>query len=277
MHTETWGPSDASLDQPSVARLYDYLLGGYHNFAVDRRAAAALTALYPDMPCVARANRAFLRRAVTFLAEHGIDQFLDIGSGIPTVGHVHGAAQKISPDARIVYVDIDPVAVQHGKAVLCGNTYAIFVQADARRPESILGHSEVQRLLDFRKPIAVLLTALLHFFPDDEEVYRIVSTLRDAVVPGSPLVLSHATQSILPRDLSKRIEEFYRPITKGGKYRTPEEIRPFFAGYNLVEPGLVFVPLWRPEAPDDLLLDQPERSVNLAGVGYKRGGEILRR
>ncbi len=261
------GATDAPLDTPSVARMYDYWLGGFHHFAVDRQTAEELTALYPALPQVARANRAALRRVVTFLAEQGIDQFLDIGSGIPTVGNVHEVAQRITPAARVVYVDNDPVAVEHSRAILADNPLATVVEADARLPEELLAHPEVQRMLDFRQPVAVLVLALLHFIPDDAEAERVVRALRDALAPGSYLAISHATHGHLPGEMTARVEQLYTRFTAGGKYRTPAAIARFFDGLTLIEPGLVYAPLWRPETPDDPFLDRPEESVNLVGVG----------
>ncbi len=267
MNGPTGKAGDAPLDTPSVARMYDYWLGGFHHFAVDRQMAEELTALYPALPQVARANRAALRRVVTFLAEQGIDQFLDIGSGIPTVGNVHEVAQRINPAARVVYVDNDPVAVEHSRAILADNPLATVAEADARRPEEVLAHPEVQRLLDCDRPIAVLVLALLHFIPDDAAAERMIRTLRDALAPGSYLAISHATHGHLPGKTAARIERAYTRISTGGKYRPPAAIARFFAGLTLIEPGLVYAPLWRPETPDDPFLDRPEESVNLVGVG----------
>ncbi len=255
------------LDTPSVARMYDYFLGGFHHFAVDRQTAEELIALYPALPQVARANRAALRRVVTFLAEQGIDQFLDIGSGIPTVGNVHEVAQRINPAARIVYIDNDPVAVEHSRAILANNPLVTVVEADARLPEELLAHPEVQRLLDCDRPIAVLVLALLHFIPDDAAAERVVRTLRDALAPGSYLAISHATHGHLPGEATAQAERLYTRFTAGGKYRTAAAIARFFEGLTLIEPGLVYAPLWRPETPDDPFLDRPEESVNLVGVG----------
>ncbi|MDQ2785560.1 MAG: SAM-dependent methyltransferase [Chloroflexota bacterium] len=275
MDGPTGKAGDAPLDTPSVARMYDYWLGGFHHFAVDRQMAEELTALYPALPQVAWANRAALRRVVTFLAEQGIDQFLDIGSGIPTVGNVHEVAQRINPAARVVYVDNDPVAVEHSRAILADNSLATVVEADARLPEALFAHPEVQRLLDCDRPIAVLVLALLHFIPDDAEAERIVRTLRDALAPGSYLAISHATRGYLPDETTGQIERAYTRISTGGKYRPPAVIARFFDGLTLIAPGLVYAPLWRPETPDDPFLDRPEESVNLVGVGHvpKRAGE----
>lgn len=177
MNAQVRNPIDISSDTPSVARMYDYLLGGFHNFAIDREAAERVKRIYPDIALGMQANRAFLRRVVNFLLARGIDQFLDIGSGIPTVGNVHEVAERINPAARIVYVDSDPMAVAHGEVILQGNTHATVIQADARRPEKILNDPKVKYLLDFQRPVGVLIVALLHFIPDDANAYHLVGQL----------------------------------------------------------------------------------------------------
>jgi SAM-dependent methyltransferase len=260
---------DRALDLPNPARMYDYFLGGAHNFAVDREMAERVLAVYPDVALVARANRAFVRRAVRFLIDEGIDQFLDIGSGIPTAGNVHEIAHQRNPAARVIYVDIDPIAVQHSLAVLRNVPTATAIQADARRPECILAHPDVRRLLDFRRPVAVLLFASLHFIADDQEVYALVGTLRDALAPGSYLVLSHSSYEDASSDAVERAEELYRRTTTPLTSRTRAQLLPCFAGLELVEPGLVYAPRWRPAGSHELFQDEPARSLNLVGVGRK--------
>ena len=190
----------ASIDveRPSQARIYDYLLGGSLNFAADREAARQLIAMVPDVPLVAQANRAFLRRGVDFLARAGVRQFLDIGSGIPTRGNVHEIARQVAPDARVVYVDIDPVAVTHSRQILAGDDRTTAIQEDARHPEHILDHPDVHRLLDLTRPVAVLLVSVLHFIADSDDPAGILARLRKAVAPGSYLVLSHVTSASRP-------------------------------------------------------------------------------
>src|SRR5919202_2110016 len=197
----TWLPNDVALDKPSSARMYDYLLGGYHNFAIDRKAAEQLMAINPDAPLIMQANRAFLRRAVKFFVQQGIDQFLDIGSGIPTVGNVHEVAQQLNPAARVVYVDKEPVAVRHSQAILRDTPNVTIIEADACRPEELVHDPEVRRMLDFSKPIGVLIVALLHFVPEDEVAYNLVRVLRDAVAPGSYIALSHGSTEESPPDI----------------------------------------------------------------------------
>jgi hypothetical protein len=267
MSSEGWIPEDVPLDRPSAARIYDFLLGGFHNFEADRRIAARMLEVYPEMRLVAQVNRAFLRRAVHFLVEQGIEQILDLGSGIPTVGNVHQVAQAANPITRVVYVDIDPVAVAHSKAMLKGHARATAIRADVRYPEAILSHSEVQSMLDFDQPLGLLLVAILHYVVDDEEAGNVVRTIGDAMVPGSYMALAHSTTGFEAPD-QKRLRELFGQASAVVR-RSRAQIDQFFGGFELVEPGLVYTPLWRPEGPDDLYLDQPERSFMLAGVARK--------
>lgn len=264
-----WGSSEIPLDKPSAARMYDYYLGGSHNFELDRQMAEQAIALWPDLPLIMQANRAFLRRAVNYLLNQGVDQFLDIGSGIPTVGNVHEVAQLANPAARVVYVDIDPVTVAHGQAILQGSSNVTTIQADVRQPEQILSHPVTRSLLDFDRPVAVLLVALLHFIPDDAEASRAVAVLRGALAPGSYLAISHASYEGMPAE-SREHEQLYTRTPTPLKTRSRLDIQRLFDGFEFVEPGLVYIPLWRPEGPDDLFLDQPERCTGFAGVARKR-------
>lgn len=255
MRTQPHVPDDDPLAKPNVARMYDYFLGGYHNFAADRATAEQVRAIYPDASLVVQA----------------VDQFLDIGSGIPTVGNVHEVAHRANPAARIVYVDSDPVAVIHSQTMLEGNPNVGAIEADARRPEDILNHPTVRRLLDFGKPLAVLLVALLHFITDDDEAYGVVRVLRDALTSGSYIAISHAIDATenAPRTVIAQSEKLYARSSNPGKTCSRAQIEQFFTGLELVEPGLVYTPRWRPEGPRDVFLDQPGRSVVLAGVGRK--------
>lgn len=256
-----------SQDKPNPARMYDYYLGGYHNFEIDRQAAEKVIEVYPDAQRVAQANRAFLRRVVRFLVERGIDQFLDLGSGIPTVGNVHAEAQQAAPGARVVYVDADAVAVKQSQKILHDNAQAIAIQGDIRRPGEILNHSDTQQLLDFGRPMAVLFSAVLHFVTDDAEAYAVVRTIRDALAPGSYIAISHPTYEKAPPEIVEQIDRLYASSTRPSKTRERAQIETFFDGLDLVEPGLIHIPLWRPEGPDDVFFDQPERSLVLGGVG----------
>ena len=256
-------------ERPSAARIYDYMLGGYHNFEIDRAAARKFVEFLPSAPLFMRSNRAFLRRVVRFLVDQGVEQFLDIGSGMPTVGNVHEVAQELNPSARVVYVDVDPVAVRHGEEMLRDNPNATVIRADARQPEDILAHPETRRLLDLSQPTAVLLLSILLFITDDEEAYGIVRTFRDALAPGSYIAISHPTGEGLPQDELERAKQLYAATGNPVNIRSGAQIEGFFDGLELVEPGLVHIPLWRPEGPRDLYLDRPEQSQYYGGVGRK--------
>lgn len=269
MERNAWTPDGVSTDRPSPARMYDYFLGGYHNFEIDRLAADRAAAIYPDIGLSMRANRAFLRRAVNFLIDQGIEQFLDIGSGIPTAGNVHEIVHSHDPNARVIYVDIDPVAIQHSRAILQGNPNVAVIQADAREARQVIEHEEVRRLIDFDAPIGVLLVAVLHFIPDDGEALNTVRSFREAIPPGSYVAIAHGTIENVPASVIEQLAQLYAGTTNPAKARSRDEIAQFFEGLDLVEPGLVYAPLWRPEGPEDLFLDEPERSTSFVGVGHK--------
>jgi hypothetical protein len=263
-----WAPEGIDLSRPSVARAYDYTLGGAHNFAVDRDFARQLLAAVPDMRITARANRAFLHRAVRFLVQAGIRNFLDIGSGIPTVGNVHEIAQEAAPDARVVYVDIDPVAVAHSRQILAGNTAATAIQADLRRPDEILEHPEVRALLDLNQPVGLMLVAILHAVPDEDDPFDIVARLRDSLCPGSYLAISHATSDRRADEMDE-ITRMFKQTTTPTTTRPRAEVLRFFDGFDLVEPGLVWSPQWRPDSPEEVG-EHPERMMMYVGVGRRR-------
>src|SRR6266508_317816 len=258
------------VERPSQARIYDYLLGGSLNFAADREAARQLIAMVPDVPLLAQANRAFLRRAVRFLVGTGVRQFLDIGSGVPTRGTVHEIAQRIAPESRVAYIDIDPVAVAHSRQILAGNDLATAIQEDARRPEHILRHPEVQGLFDRARPVAVLVVSVLHFIPDSDDPAGIVSRLGDELVSGSYLVLSHVTSDGKPHNTAGASPDNGR----SGMFAMPRgraEVERFFAGFDLVEPGLVPVEQWRPDAPGHGELSDSQMLLCMhAGVARKK-------
>jgi S-adenosyl methyltransferase len=263
-----WREAGVDPTKPSIARVYDYWLGGTHNLVADRELGRRMETLDPRIPAACRANRAFLGRSVRFLAEQaGICQFIDIGSGIPTAGNVHEVAQRAAPDARVVYADRDPVAVAEGRALLAGNQRATVIQADLRDPAAILSHPEAGRLIDFRKPVALILVAVLHFILDAQEPYGIVERLRDAVAPGSYLVVSHATNQDNPR-LAAAAERVYNARAADGQARSRAEILRFFGSWELAEPGLVYAPQWRPSSPADVP-GRPEQFWFLAGMARK--------
>jgi SAM-dependent methyltransferase len=229
------------------ARIYDYLLGGKDNYAADRKAGDALIAAYPTMVDLARANRAFLGRAVRFLAaEAGIRQFLDIGTGIPAAGNTHQVAQAAASDSRVVYVDYDPVVLSHARALLTSGPQGAtdYIDADARDVGTVL--EKAARTLDFSRPVAVIIVMMLHAISDSDNPHGIVAQIMDAVPPGSYLVISHPASDIEPErvtDLTSRVNELsYQQYTG----RSQAQVMRFFAGLELVEPGLVQVQQWRP-------------------------------
>ncbi|MFJ6726194.1 SAM-dependent methyltransferase [Streptomyces sp. NPDC091281] len=267
MERPAWAPRSIDISVPSVSRIYDYYLGGSHNFEVDREAARKAMEFLPGLPKIMQANRAFMRRAVRYAAAEGITQFLDIGSGIPTFGNVHEIAQETRPGARVVYVDHDPVAVAHSRAVLAGNADADVVAADLRKPREILAAPEVQRLLDLDRPVALLLVAILHFVEDADDPCAVVAELGAALAPGSLLVLTHASYEgiPLPAERTDGLVDVYKDIRNPLIMRSREEIARFFEGYDMVEPGLVPMARWRPEtAPED---EDPYAFSGFAGVG----------
>ncbi|MET7575379.1 SAM-dependent methyltransferase [Streptomyces sp. NPDC005492] len=261
-------PRGIDPDKASVARMYDAMLGGEHNFAIDREAVAAFTAIDPQVRTLARANRDFLGRAVRFLAASGVRQFIDLGSGIPTQGNVHEVAQAAAPGARVVYVDNDPVAVAHSASLLADNPDADIVDGDIRRPADVLSSPQVRKLIDFDQPVAVLMITILHFVSPAEDPAGIVAAFRDALPEGSWLALSHATNQDRP-DTAAAVGQLYRskatsPVTA----RSYDEILGLFDGFDLVEPGLAYVPLWRPD-PQDEIPENPSEYWVYAGVGRK--------
>jgi SAM-dependent methyltransferase len=261
-------PADQPTDGPSIARVYDYLLGGSHNFAADQEAARQFLARWPDAPVTMRANRAFLGRAVRYLAaEAGIRQFLDIGSGIPTIGNVHEIAQRAAPDAHVAYVDDEEVAILHSRAILARNHSAIAIQADLRRPAEILGNPQLRELLDLSQPVALLLVAVLHFFPDSEALAALVAELREALAPGSYVVISHGSTDGQAPHVAEAMGH-YNQTTAPFQPRSYAAVRAFFNGLELVDPGLVPVPLWRPDQGQDATDDR--QVAAFGGVGYKR-------
>jgi hypothetical protein len=231
----------------TAARMYDYYLGGVHNFPADREAADAVIERFPFIPEAARANRAFVVNAVRHLSESGIRQFLDIGSGIPTVDNVHSIARRIHPDTRVAYVDVDPVAVAESMEILDGDGLAVAVRGDVQQPSAIVGHTDVRRLLDFDEPIGVLLAAVLHFVPEHRIADEAVATLIGSVASGSHFVVSHsATESF--RLFTAPEDVYQRRTSTPGTVRTRPEVERLFTGLDLLEPGVVWAQEWRPGA-----------------------------
>jgi hypothetical protein len=259
-------PFDTSVAHQ--ARIYDYLLGGKDNYAADREAAKAMLKAYPDTAFSARANRAFLGRVIPYLAgEAGIRQFLDLGTGIPTAGNTHQVAQAIAPETRVVYVDYDPVVLAHARALLTSGEAGAteYIDADLRDTDKIL--TQAAELLDFSQPVAVTMLTILHAIPDADDPHAIVAKIMDAVPPGSYLVITHAGSDLLePEALQGLYDSLNGKAQQQFQWRGGEQVARFFAGTDLVEPGLVRVDDWRPEPG----ADDTRKSALWAAVGRKR-------
>lgn len=263
-----FAPGQIDTSRPHPARMYDFYLGGKDNYVVDRQAARQVLAAAPELRVTARENRAFLHRAVRFLVgDAGIRQILDIGTGISSAGNVHEVAQQIAPEVRVAYVDNDPIVHVHANALLTGVGATSIVLADLRDPAGILRHPRVRDLIDFTQPVALLLVAILHFITDAEHPADIVALLCDKLAPGSYLVLSHATGDVRPK-AAARAAAVYDGATSSLTLRSREEIERLFAGLDILEPGVVQLPLWRPRG-------RPSRDLSKAwgycGVGRKPG------
>jgi len=260
-----WVPTSVDLEKASAARMYDYVLGGNHNFAVDRALADELLKVQPEVKRFVIMNRSFMRRAVLFLVERGIRQFLDLGSGIPTVGNVHEIAQAVDPTARVVYVDNEHVAVAHSQLLLEGNPSAAMVHADITKPNLVLNDETTRRVLDFDQPIGLLGITIGHYILEQHDPIGVFATYRDALAPGSYLALTHLTDDFSD-DTSEVIIEKLKKSQNTVLSRTKSEIQEFFGDFELVEPGLVATSQWRPERDDA----DDENDGLYAGVAQKR-------
>jgi hypothetical protein len=268
---------DLHLERPHSARMYDFFLGGKDNYRSDRDAAVKVVQVYPSVFVTARENRAFMHRATRMLAEHGIRQWLDIGTGIPTSPNLHEVAQRVAPEARVVYVDNDPIVLAHAQALLTSTPEGrtAYIEADATDPEAILGSQELRDTLDLTRPVALSLNALLHFITDEMGAYGIVKRLMDALPSGSALALTHGTGDFDMAVMS-RVVEVYEAGGTAVQLRTREEIERFFAGLELAEPGIEVAHRWRPNETDVRLRSiagqetVSDAEVGLwAGVGFK--------
>jgi hypothetical protein len=258
-------PPKIDITKPSVARVYDAILGGKDNFAVDRAVAEQALKAMGDEGKGARLNRAALGRAVRFMVAEGITQFLDLGSGLPTAQNTHQIANALNPAVRVVYVDNDPSAYIHGQVMLANDSSARVVLSDIREPDTLLAMPDIADFLDFTQPVGLILNAVIHHVLDDEDPFRIVDRYKQAVAPGSYLQLTHfvnasaqalANEAVLRRALGR------------GQTRTYEQIARFFDGLDLVPPGLVYLVEWHPDEPVELPLD-PGSMLMLVGVGRK--------
>jgi SAM-dependent methyltransferase len=263
-----WVPAGVDTRRANIARVYDYLLGGSHNFLADQDAGRALAAVEPNVRAFAKANREFLGEAVRFLCAAGIRQFLDIGSGIPTRGNVHEVARAAGPGSRVAYADVDPVAVAHSTAILAGSQDTTVIAGDLREPGAILAHPLVRQLIDFSQPAGLLLVSVLPFIADADDPWQIVASLADALAPGSYLVICHGTDEGRA-DVTRAMDKVYKSsVSASGGARSRADILRFFDGLDLVDPGLVYVQQWRPGELTDLPSD-PAQRWGLVGVARK--------
>jgi trans-aconitate methyltransferase len=239
-------PQPVDTAAPNADRIYDYLLGGSANVAADRAAAERLLSLIPDAATAVQQNRAFLRRVVQFLArEAQIRQFIDIGTGLPAEGNAHEVAQEILPDARVLYVDYDPVVIAHAQAMLADNATAVAINRDLRRPQEIIGHPALQALINLDQPVAVLLIAVMNFVTGPDDPYGIVDRLKEVMAPGSYLAISHVSADEVSHELAGSVREIYHGAAAPVVLRTRAEVTRFFDGLDVLPPGVVNGAAWR--------------------------------
>lgn len=246
------GPRDLDLSVPSAARAYDYFLGGAHNFDADRAFAEQVRALVPWVGNVARLNRSFLRRVVSYQLDQGITQFLDLGSGIPTVGNVHEIAEQRNPGVRVVYVDNEPVAYQTARAMLSDNPNTAIIQADLRDVGDVLAHPITRELLDFSRPVGLLMVGVLLFIGPEDRPADLITAYRAHLAPGSFVAISHLADEGASLELREQVATLIAAYAHTGEHvysRTREELAAWLAGMDLVDPGISFLPDWHPQSP----------------------------
>ncbi|RAG85855.1 SAM-dependent methyltransferase [Streptacidiphilus pinicola] len=259
-------------DVPHSARMYDYFLGGKDHYAVDREAAERVLTVFPNMRTAVQANRAFMRRSTRALAERGLRQWLDVGTGIPTSPNLHEVAQSVAPDARVVYVDNDPVVLAHSRALMTSTPEGrtAYIHGDVHDPDAILAAPQLAKTLELDRPVVLSMVALLHFVPDIAEAHAIVDRLLKPLPSGSALVLSHATAELDPEGAPK-VQEIYNQVGTTLQLRTSVEFATFFEGLDLLEPGIVTAHRWRPDLSDrSCPADATDAQVSFyAAVGVK--------
>ena len=258
-------PPPVDIHKPSTARVYDAILGGKDNFPWDRAVAARVTAAFPEAAASAMLNRQVLERAVRYLHGQGVDQFLDLGSGLPTARNTHEMAHELNPRALVAYVDNDPIVLTHARAQLAGDAATTAVTADIRHPDTIVGNPAITAFLDFSRPIGLILNGVVHHLNDDEDPYGVVIKLTSAHAPGSYLQLTHFSTAA---PAAAGLERVLMRSLGSGRMRSDNEITAFFDGLDLVHPGVVFLPEWR---PDHHPVDHPlENGAQLLLTGMAR-------
>ncbi|WP_329454031.1 SAM-dependent methyltransferase [Streptomyces sp. NBC_01497] len=271
MTDQGFSVEDIDTSRPHPARMYDYYLGGRDNYEIDREAAQRVIDLFPDIVPMARGNRRFMHRAVRYMVQSGIRQIIDIGTGIPTAPNTHQVAHEVSPEVRVAYVDNDPIVATYAGAHLLGATHTGLFLGDLRDPDGILKHPIISKLIDFGQPVGLMLVAVLHFIRDDEDPAGLVAAYRDALPAGSHLVLSHTTGDFhrLDGDAGEARDVYRdRGATATLTLRSHDQVLGFFDGFELVEPGLVQPPLWRPDGPVPTERDMAHVGF-YGGVGIK--------
>ncbi|WUH97815.1 SAM-dependent methyltransferase [Spirillospora sp. NBC_00431] len=264
MNEQEFVPPGVDPTQLSHARAYDYVLGGKNNYAVDREAAAQVIDLAPDLPALGRAQRVFLLRVTRMCAEEGIDQFLDIGAGIPTAPNVHETAKAVNPRSHVVYADYDPLVTVHNSALLADGDGVVSVEADVRDPDALMSDPRVTALIDFDRPLLVLFVGLFHLVADEHDPAGLIARFRDRMVPGSHMMLSQFCADGSDPAARAKLEEISAGSPSPMCFRRREEIVTFFDGFELMEPGVVDVQDWWPDEP------APRTGLKVAaGVGKK--------
>jgi SAM-dependent methyltransferase len=251
-----WVPADTDVNQANAARVYDHHLGGWHNFPADRWVAQRAVDGAPGLPTAVLTNRAFLQRTVRYLLSAGVRQFLDLGSGLPTAGNVHEAAHALQPTARVVYVEVDPVAVGHGRALLGTTDRVAMVQADLRDVPLVLAAPQTRQLIDFTAPVGVLMVCVLHLVPDGDDPAGLIGRYHDAVAAGSHLVLSHPGPGSVWNTLHTSTAITGRTDRRPVELRTREAVTALFGSWQLVQPGVTEVAQWHTTGPDTLSGDR---------------------
>jgi hypothetical protein len=272
--TERPDGATADVTNANIARIYDYYLGGLYNFAIDRNRAEGIKSMLPSVDMLARGNRDWLRRSVRFMVRQGIDQFIDLASGLPTTNNVHEVAQAFNPDAKTIYVDNDRSAVIHGEEILAEVPNAAIIEADGRILEDVLKHPTTLSLIDFSRPVGITMGGLLVFVQDDEDPKGLVAAYRDAVVPGSYIAISHLTADTVDTEtqgyVDNMVAAYHRAVGATLYVRDKQTFTSWFEGLELLEPGVTLMADWRPDPGLDVDAQTPSRQLGYGAMGRVR-------